>query len=136
MASKSIEQIRQEKFDELENQRLAQSSGEVKMIAANKNDKYQISEFDKGHVHVRRVTRVNNPSLMKYDDFEDFQSFGPVFFEQNKDSLSAGYSEFEVIHDPKDEKKVANSKQEDAPESTEAGEAMGKIVQDKTKSQK
>lgn len=105
MASKSIDQIRQEKFDELENQRLTQAAGEVKMISANKNDKYQISEFDKGLVHVRRVTRVNNPALMKYDDFEEVQSFGPTFFEQNKDNLSAGYAEFEVIHDPKEEAK-------------------------------
>lgn len=118
--SKSIEQVRQENFDRLESLRLEQASGDHPKMKANKNDKYEINESDKDLVHIRRVTRVNNPALMKYDDFEDVQSFGKVFFEQNKDSITAGYAETEIVHMPEDAKAAKN-----------AGEAMSKIAKEK-----
>lgn len=126
MASKSIEQVRQEKFDELESLRLQQASGETIKIPANKNDKYEINEHDKNMVHFRRVLKMNNPSLMTYESYEDIQQFHPNFFEANKNAMGAGYSETEVIHYPVVEGK--SNKQ--------AGDAFSKIAKKDTNENK
>jgi hypothetical protein len=109
--TKTLDQIKQENFEKLESQRLKQAAGDAEQIPANKNDKYQISEFDKGAVHVRRVIKENRPELQTYIPHEDFQMFSPEYYEANKEMLSSGFGEFEVIHYPEKKGKKGQEQQ-------------------------
>lgn len=108
--AKSLDEIKKEKFESLEALRLEQSEGQVKKIPANLNPKYEINEHDKHMVHFRRVLRTNNPRLQTYEEHEDVQQFGPTFFEANKNNISAGYFETEIIHDPRAKEKKGEEK--------------------------
>lgn len=110
MPSKSLDQLKQENFDRLENLRLEQAGGESKRIPANKNDKYEIADTDANLLHVRRVTRIWNPATQQPDDREEIQSFSPLFFEKNKQNLTAGYFETEIIHAPEDKDDKSKTK--------------------------
>jgi uncharacterized protein with von Willebrand factor type A (vWA) domain len=107
------------------NQKLAdlqyqQQLGDTKKVKANLNEDHEINEYDQDYVHVLIETKSFNASRNDMDVNQVVKKFHPNVFDKLKDNL--GGTSQTVIHDPKENARIARLKYQKAAKESELQE--------------
>jgi len=111
-------------LEELKQQQLNVSAGgesDLATQAGNGDKSYKFPTAEAHLLHVKLITKVNNPLTKKYDEKSTIvQLSAPEFERMEKNETFKQYDEVELLHDPRPKAEIKADKTGDVPSSTPA----------------
>jgi hypothetical protein len=119
MATKELTP-QEEANQKLKDLQYQQQSGKTGKVAANLNEEYEINDYDQDYVHVMIETKSFNASKNDMDVTQVVKKFHPNVFDSLKNSL--GGTSQTVVHDPRENQRIAKMKSQKAAKESEMEE--------------
>lgn len=111
-------------LEDLKQQQLNASAGgesDLATQAGNGDKAYKLPTAEAHLLHVKLITKVNNPLTKKYDEKSTVvQLSAPEFERMEKNETFKQYDEVELLHDPRPKAEIKADKTGDVPSNTPA----------------